>query len=179
MAPSEVAPLDSKQPECAQQILALHAVAYAQEAKLASVPSLPPMERSIAELQATHESFFGVLLQGELAAAISIGWPSNSQVEICSLAVHPKFQRLGLGRTMLRSVVAKARGRSVLVSTAAANLPALALYKSEGFAECKRSMVSSPQVEVVLLHRQSPNPSVKGTSTSGLRPLVIAPYLER
>jgi hypothetical protein len=27
--------------------------------------------------------------------------------------------------------------------------------------------------------RQSPNPSVKGTATSGLRPLVAAPYVER
>jgi hypothetical protein len=29
------------------------------------------------------------------------------------------------------------------------------------------------------LHRQWPNPSVKGTPTSGLRPLAAAPYLER
>jgi hypothetical protein len=30
-----------------------------------------------------------------------------------------------------------------------------------------------------LWHSPRPNPSVKGTSTSGLRPLVAAPYLER
>jgi hypothetical protein len=29
------------------------------------------------------------------------------------------------------------------------------------------------------LAEQPPNPSVKGTSTSGLRPLAAAPYLER
>ena len=27
--------------------------------------------------------------------------------------------------------------------------------------------------------RQRPNPSVKGTATSGLRPLAAAPYVER
>jgi hypothetical protein len=29
------------------------------------------------------------------------------------------------------------------------------------------------------LFNQAPNPSVKGTATSGLRPLVPAPYVER
>jgi ribosomal protein S18 acetylase RimI-like enzyme len=142
MSPAEVAPLDPTQLECAAELLALHLAAYAQEAHLAGVPSLPPMERSVAELQATRECFFGTRIRGKIAAAVSIGPSPNSKVEICSLAVHPSFQRLGLGRIMLKFVVAKAEGEHVSASTAAANFPALALYRAEGFVECKRSFVS-------------------------------------
>jgi ribosomal protein S18 acetylase RimI-like enzyme len=135
------------------------------------------MERSIAELQATSERFLGAFVRGQLAGAVSTS--QDGEVEICSLAVHPNFQRLGLGRTMLQSVLTEAGGLPVLVSTAAANFPALALYRSAGFVQFKQSFVSSPSVEIVHMHRLSSNPSVKGTSTSGLRPLAAAPYLER
>jgi ribosomal protein S18 acetylase RimI-like enzyme len=135
------------------------------------------MERSVAELQTTRERFVGAFVRGQLAGAVSTS--QNDEVEVCSLAIHPNFQRLGLGRTLLQFVLAEADGPSVLVSTAAANFPALALYRSAGFVQFKRSFVSSPSVEIVHMRRLSSNPSVKGTSTSGLRPLAAAPYLER
>jgi hypothetical protein len=50
--------------------------------------------------------------------------------------------------------------------------PASALHLRQSQSPLARSFGS-------FVHRRWPNPSVKGTATSGLRPLVAAPYLER
>lgn len=57
--------------------------------------------------------------------------------ELCSLAVEPELWRQGYGRSLLRTVLdslgAKAPGCTLTVSSA--NLAAMALYQSEGFAQ--------------------------------------------
>jgi ribosomal protein S18 acetylase RimI-like enzyme len=153
-APVKIIALDVKRPEMAARILALHVAAYALEAELAGVAWLPPMKRSVADVQALPESFFGVAGRGQLAGAISVEEAvGQGEVDICSVAVAPAFQRLGLGRALVRFVIAGAAGRPLVVATAAANSPALALYRSEGFAEFKRSVVMSPSLEIVHLRR--------------------------
>jgi hypothetical protein len=50
---------------------------------------------------------------------------------------------------------------------------------SLAFSPPKFSRSSQASAERVPVVSQAPNPSVKGTSTSGLRPLAAAPYVER
>lgn len=61
--------------------------------------------------------------------------------QITSLAVHPSFRRIGAGRAVLRELLADAQRRSlrqVVLEVRASNLPAISLYRSEGFSECGR-----------------------------------------
>lgn len=147
--------IDIRRRDVAAQVLALHRQAYAQEARLAGVDALPPMLRGIADLQALPEAFDAVFIADALAAAISVDAREQAnRIEICSLAVGPAFQRQGLGRALLTRVIARAGRRPVVVATAAANRPALALYRSEGFVDVRRSVVQASKLEIVHLHRQ-------------------------
>jgi ribosomal protein S18 acetylase RimI-like enzyme len=172
MAAVAIQPINVKLAAVAEQVQSLHLAAYSQETTLAGVQSLPPMERSTFQIQVLSELFFGAFVRGALAGAISESEGEGS-VEVCSLAVHPAFQRQGVGRALLQHLLARAAGRPMQVSTAAANLPAIALYQAAGFVVVRQSVVPSLQLPLVHLQRLGSNPSVKGT---GLRP---APYVER
>jgi ribosomal protein S18 acetylase RimI-like enzyme len=168
--------LDVRLPEVAEQVRAIHLAAYSQEAKLVGVMSLPPMERSASQIQSLSESFFGAFSNGFLAGAISELEGDGSQVEICSLAVHPAFQRLGVGRALVEHSIVRAAGRPMQVSTAAANIPAAFLYQSLGFQVLRHSLVPGLRLQLVQLQRPGSNPSVKGTSCAEAQ---AAPYVER
>lgn len=61
--------------------------------------------------------------------------------QITSLAVHPSFRHLGAGRAVLRELLADAQRRllrQVVLEVRASNLPAISLYRSEGFSEWGR-----------------------------------------
>lgn len=150
----DIRAIDIQRPDVAAQVLALHVQAYAQEARLAGVDALPPMRRSVADLQRLPEAFDAVFIGEVLAAAISVEEPLEPDlVEICSLAVGPPFQRRGLGRLLLSAVIARAGRRPIVVATASANRPGLALYRSEGFVEQRRSAVAAGSLELVHLYR--------------------------
>ncbi|MFY0408222.1 ribosomal protein S18-alanine N-acetyltransferase [Solicola sp. PLA-1-18] len=78
--------------------------------------------------------------RGEVA-----GWADLMVVgdvaEVMRLAVAPPGRGAGAGRALLRGLLDEARRRGcerVLLEVAADNEPALALYRSEGFAELSR-----------------------------------------
>jgi ribosomal protein S18 acetylase RimI-like enzyme len=174
MATVAVQPLEVRFLAMAEQVHAIHVLAYSQEAKLVGVRSLPPLEQSPQQIRSLSESFFGAFVNGSLAGAISESAADQAQVEICSLAVHPAFQRLGVGRALVEFLVFRAGGRPMLVSTAAANQPAISLYQSLGFQVIRHSLVPEVGLKLVHLQRLGPNPSVKGTSRKR-----AAPYVER
>jgi ribosomal protein S18 acetylase RimI-like enzyme len=77
---------------------------------------------------------------GELAAA-SVLLPGAPVSWLASLAVRPRYRRTGLGRTLLRDAVARARGASarwLSLEVDRANPSAIALYRREGFALLRR-----------------------------------------
>jgi ribosomal protein S18 acetylase RimI-like enzyme len=125
--------------------------AYRQEADLLGVESLPALTRGVEDLQHLGETFAGIYLQGDLAAACS--FEDVDPFEICSLVVHPSFQRRGLGAALLRWLLSQSSQRCVAVSTGARNVPALALYAQFGFVEVRRSFFTDPPLEVVHLER--------------------------
>jgi ribosomal protein S18 acetylase RimI-like enzyme len=171
-----IQPLDIKLATVAEQVRAIHLSAYSQEAVLAGVKSLPPLERSASQIQSLPESFFGAFIGGVFAGCLSEAKGDDSQVEICSLAVLPGFQRLGIGRALLQHSVSRASGKPMLASTAAANRPAISLYESTGFLVFRRSTVPAMHLELVHLQRLGSNPSVNGTSCAYAQD---APYVER
>jgi ribosomal protein S18 acetylase RimI-like enzyme len=57
----------------------------------------------------------------------------GAALRIARLMVAPAAQRRGLGRAAVAVAIERAEGSAVVVSTGAANAPALALYEGAGF----------------------------------------------
>jgi ribosomal-protein-alanine N-acetyltransferase len=58
---------------------------------------------------------------------------------VTNIAVHPAYRRLGLGREVTRALLrfAKEKGvTDVFLEVRESNLPAISLYRSEGFIPC-------------------------------------------
>jgi ribosomal protein S18 acetylase RimI-like enzyme len=70
------------------------------------------------------------------------------------LYIHPKHHRRGVGRALLRHALARI-GEGAWTITAAANMPAIALYRSEGFAVTKQfeGEIAGQAVQCVRLER--------------------------
>jgi L-amino acid N-acyltransferase len=81
-----------------------------------------------------------VLEEGRVAGYATYGTfrvkPAYKYTVEHSVYVHPDFHRRGLGRTLLRAIVAEAEGRGVRVMVGcidAANTPSIQLHLAEGF----------------------------------------------
>ncbi|MFO0673051.1 MAG: GNAT family N-acetyltransferase [Polyangiaceae bacterium] len=68
--------------------------------------------------------------------------PRKDTLDVVGLAVDPSHRGLGIGRALLREVIADAgqelRCRRILLHVSTTNVAALALYASEGFARAER-----------------------------------------
>jgi GNAT superfamily N-acetyltransferase len=126
--------LDVSDQTTAKMLLALQRRAYAVEAELVGSDAIPPLHETLAELQASGETFLGAFIDGELAGAISWRFEDGT-LDIHRLVVDPRRSRQGSGSSLVRAALAAepAAVRAV-VQTGAANAPARALYLREGFA---------------------------------------------
>ncbi|MDR1039723.1 MAG: GNAT family N-acetyltransferase [Deltaproteobacteria bacterium] len=78
----------------------------------------------------------GEAVREEGLAAYSVFWLLHGETHLMKLAVTPERRREGLGRTLVRAVAAVSRAKGserVLLEAREDNVPALALYRSEGF----------------------------------------------
>lgn len=109
--------------------------AYRVEANLIGVQDFPPLHRTQADILASQSDFQGVLEGGERLLAVVETEPRDSVLQIASLCVSPQRFRGGLASGLVAGVLADAQvsGRPVVVTTARANGPALALYQKFGF----------------------------------------------
>ena len=129
-----IARLDLADAALTRRLLEVSVQAYGAEAALIGRPDLPMLTETMVELRALDVTWDGVLDDsGHLVAACA--WAlredlDQSVVSIERLIVHPAWVRHGLGRLLLRALPP---GRRALVSTGAANAPAIALYEAEGF----------------------------------------------
>lgn len=76
-------------------------------------------------------------------------------IELRAVAVDPRHHRNGIGLALVRAVVRRVMPASVIVTTAASNTPALALYARTGFQEFSRSIAPHFGVELVHLFRSA------------------------
>ncbi len=58
----------------------------------------------------------------------------GSEAEVHNIAVRPQSQGGGIGRQLLRQLLSVAGNRRVLLEVRTDNVPAIALYESEGFS---------------------------------------------
>jgi ribosomal protein S18 acetylase RimI-like enzyme len=137
-----IEPIDPVDPATARRFHAVWAAAAAQEAALlqAPLPSTVPGAASTALL-------LGALDGDDLLGALALTPGDEAgQINITTLVVLPALQRQGIGRALLTEALrlADARaGTGVTVVTAAANAPALALYRGCGFVEHRRGVMAS------------------------------------
>jgi ribosomal-protein-alanine N-acetyltransferase len=57
----------------------------------------------------------------------------GDEAEVHTIGVRPAAQGAGIGRALLRELLAHAGGRRILLEVRTDNRPAIALYESEGF----------------------------------------------
>ena len=131
----EVVSLDVSDASTAAELLDLQRRAYRVEAALIGSDGIPPLRETLAELQASPETFLGVRLDGSLVGAIS--WRLDGEtLDLHRLVVDPARFRRGIGSALVRAALAAGEGaRDAIVQTGADNEPALALYRREGFSE--------------------------------------------
>jgi ribosomal-protein-alanine acetyltransferase len=118
------------------------------------VPTICPIEQSIYDFPWTSGNFFDSLqagyggwvvrmpndgegCPGQMAAyAMTMNLPD--EIHLLNISVAGSFQRKGLGRSFLRWLIARARADNIagmLLEVRPSNLSAIALYRSEGFAQ--------------------------------------------
>jgi ribosomal protein S18 acetylase RimI-like enzyme len=120
--------------------------AYTQEAALLGVQHLPPLLKTVVDIQQSPDIFYGAWLGSQLLGVLSLGpdeqpEPGTQALCINCLVVHPSHQRKGIARLLLRTVLHQAPNAIFVVNTAAANVPAMALYSRFGFAVVRRGLV--------------------------------------
>ena len=148
--------IDHRIPVVAQQIHAIRMSAYTQEAKLLGVSRFPPLERRVDDILASTEEFIGAFDNKTLSGVLSMCADEEGKgVNISSLVVHPHHQRRGLGQALVRAATDRHHALELTVQTAAANVPALALYARFGFKEYRRWSSGNEPLKLVKLSRSS------------------------
>ena len=130
-ATQEISVLRHREPMIAQAIVALQRRAYQAEADLLDFPALPPLKESPAKIMASQETFYGLTARSGLLAILAVESESDRLV-ISRLCVSPTSTRRGYATRLMRHVLRNTR-LPVLVTTGAANEPALKFYQGLGF----------------------------------------------
>ncbi|MFD9942221.1 GNAT family N-acetyltransferase [Nonomuraea sp. NPDC059023] len=116
-----------------QRLLDLQHAAYAIEAEIIGDDRIPPLHEDLTALRRAPLSWLGAFDdEGTLTGAVA--WEESADlVDINRLVVDPGALRQGIGRTLVKEVLARAGGRKVIVSTGRDNTPARTLYERLGF----------------------------------------------
>lgn len=115
----------------AAEVHDLQRKAYRIEAELIGTEEIPPLKETLEQLQNSGETFIGCYIGDRLAVAVSFK-KEGEVLDIHRVMVHPDFFRRGIaGRLMDHLEQRKYTG--IIVSTGAANTPAVKLYEKLGF----------------------------------------------
>ncbi len=116
------------------------------------MPSLPPQQLTVEQLQASDGRFHAAYLSSTLVGAAGvIDKPDALMTVINSLVVHPAHQRAGVATRLLLYVLAASDASSIRVCTGALNQPALTLCRRHGFVEYERWFVGPDRLELAAL----------------------------
>lgn len=140
--------LRSATPDDVEAIVAIERAAFSD----------PWSARSFRELLGRPEVVFEVAEMGEYrVAGFAIVYLADFEGDLANLATTAAVRRQGVGRRLLRHVLATARargGRIIFLEVRASNAAARALYESEGFVEVgRRAKYYARPVEDALILR--------------------------
>lgn len=120
-------------PTLAHQILTVQIASYRVEANLLNYPNLPPLHETVDDILETSEEFLVYHDGDQIVGAVSYEI-SKETLEIGRLVVHPNHFRRGIARRLLEAVEEiDPNIRRLIVSTGAANIPAITLYQKMGY----------------------------------------------
>ncbi len=146
--------LDHYSESVAIQIYSVFQLSYKVEASLVGVKDFPPLRRNVSHIQSSSSQFLGQRIGADLAAVVEF-MQIGEDLSIESLVVHPRYFRRGLASQLLQSLLAEVRWQIADVETAAANNPALVLYRKFGFSESKRWKTVDGIEKVQLMRRNT------------------------
>jgi ribosomal protein S18 acetylase RimI-like enzyme len=130
-------------------LLAVQRAGYAVEAELIGVQSLPPQHHTIDHLRA-ESIWVAEDVDGEITGIL--GLEHGPELLISRLVVRPDRMQRGVGRALAKHALALAAGCPVRVGTAAANTPALTLYRGLGFEPVVHKTVGDGLPYIELRH---------------------------
>ena len=148
-----ITPLDLTDRALAERLLTIQHAAYAVEAELIGFDGIPPLQEDLDGLMSSTELWLGRYDGPLLVGAIAYELSADS-VEISRLIVDPAHARRGHGRALLDHLDQIAPRPVSLVSTGSANLPAVTLYKSRGYAPVGEVEVA-PGIHITQFRRAS------------------------
>lgn len=152
--------LDHRDPAVARAIAAVTAPAQAQEAAWLGLPPLPRDQvvrteaAQQATIQARHDVHIGASEGAGLLGVIGIG-PDEEPGQLCitTLVVHPQAQRRGIARALAHHALERGQGLVFVVSAAAGNRAALALYQGLGFVPYRHGTLQPQGIAMLRLRR--------------------------
>ena len=142
--------LDHHSQGVARQIYDVFQLSYEIEAGLVGSSDFPPLRRKALHIQSSKSQFLGERIGADLASVVEFS-QSGDELSIDSLVVHPQYFRRGLASQLMRSLLNREDWQRAKVETAAANSPALDLYRKFGFSESKRWLTADGIEKVGLL----------------------------
>lgn len=138
----------------AAEVLDLQRISYRMEAELIGTNDIPPLKESLEQLQECGETFIGYYLENRLAGAVSYKREAGT-VDLHRVMVHPDFFRRGIAARLITHIESMEQAiAKVIVSTGAANLPAVGLYEKLGFQRIEDSQVGNGLVIANFIKRK-------------------------
>lgn len=92
-------------PDDVPEIIAMQRLAFMREAQLYREPNLPPMTETAEELQQAlaSASVLKAMIDGHIVGSVR-GQIEGGNCHVHRLAVHPAYQRQGLGEQLMRAI---------------------------------------------------------------------------
>ncbi len=153
--------LDHNDDDIVAQIHGVFQRSYRIEGALVGASDLifPPLQRTRLDLKSAATHFFGHWEDGVLTAVVELDKSDLPTLfHICSLVVDPAYFRRGIASRLLRRTLAGVDWQTVVVETAAANEPAIALYLKFGFIEEKRYLAEGDILKAAFRKQAKPGP---------------------
>jgi 8-oxo-dGTP pyrophosphatase MutT (NUDIX family)/GNAT superfamily N-acetyltransferase len=139
----------------AAEVLDLQRKSYIIEAELIGTNEIPPLKETLEQLQNCGETFIGYYIENRLAGAVSYKMEAGT-LDIHRVMVHPDFFRRGIAAKLTTHIQSLEKAATkVIVSTGAANQPAVRLYEKLGFQRTEDSVVGNGLVIANFIKRQN------------------------
>ncbi len=131
----QIRPLDLTDDATAAAVHRIGRAAYAVEAELIGFDGIPALGESLAGMRACPLNWLGAL-SGDGSLDGFLAWEEEGEaISIDRLCVDPDRFRRGVGSLLLRHALTEVfPERAVVVTTGAANTPAVTLYERLGFS---------------------------------------------